>query len=208
MKRIFPVVLALIAALSLAGCGAKKESGPKPEEVFDGYIAAVKAFDLAKAEEYLAEDASPDLMLDLSNLTEQEEAVLPALKVWLSQMEVSNVQPQVSGDIATITFDFAIPDMEAAAQKAQAAVATEETIMALVNQVQAEGLTSVEAQQKRLLELILETMTNELIKAIEDPEVKMVTQSGDAELVKTKAGWKLTQMWVDLDFDFDFDLQG
>ena len=206
LKRIFPVVLALIAALCLAGCGPKAESGPKPEEVFDGYMAALKAFDFDKAKEYLAEDANPDLMLDLSNLGDKEQAILPALKVWMGRMEISNVQTQDNGSTATITFDLAMPDLQAVQKKAMAAVTSQETIMELVQKVQAEQFTSVEEREQRFVELTIETTVNKLIEAMQDPDVEMSTQSGEADLVKTQAGWKLTELRVDLNAGLNLNL--
>lgn len=206
MKRIFPVVLALIASLSLAGCGPKAESGPKPEEVFDEYIAALQAFDFEKSKEYVADGVDGDLVLDLSSLSEEQEAVVPALKAWLGRMTVSNVQPQVDGDTATITFDISIPKLESVKAKAEAAVKSQETINALVKQIRSEGLTSAEAQQTRLRELLVETTVNKLVEAIQDPAVEMETDTGKAELIKVDKSWKVSSMSLDGDFGFNLGL--
>lgn len=187
MKRILSVVLTLVLAAALTACGS---ATAQPQDVFQDYITALQQGDYQQANTYLTPDAG-----DLTQALEKAVAE-DAIKAWLSRMQVQNVQQQVNGDQATLTYELVAPDLKVVITDVWNEMMELIRSPEFVAQLPQGDEAALAAKQQEIQEMTIQ----KLIERFADPEAPIATHSGTATLVKTDDGWKISAMDVAWDF--------
>lgn len=175
-KRVgFPMVLALVLSVLLAGCGSQG-----PEAVAESFFKALTSGDwstVAKLQSSRSGAFEPP--------TKDEERIVNALT---GRMKFDLGQADIQGDEATIDVEVTMPDMERLA-----AAMMNELLPLAFSAAFSEDMT--EEQMQLLIE-------EKFVEILSDPNLAMRTHEAVVTLVKEADGWKVLSL-DGLDFGSD-----
>jgi len=185
MKRILAPLTILASLLVLAGCSL----GPKPDAVFQQYVAACQKGDFATADTLRTADTKGGISSGFN------DADIEA--AWFARVTVENYQTKIDGDQATVTFTVTAPDLGIIASTTMSNMMGTLFTTALA--------TAFETDETKLAEtdaLVENMLKSNLIAAINDKDAVMATRDGTATLVKVDGSWKIASIEVPWNFGF------
>ncbi len=175
MKKFFSLMLALIMAFSLVGCGAKEEV---PDTVVKAFCEGMKKFD-AEAMKTCVVDGSEVNMEDVSLDEETPPEISEYLVKLASEITYNITNSNVEGDAGTVTVQFSHADITPVMTAVMGEYITQAFAMAFAG-------ASDEAMDA--------LFTNLFKEKIESTETITAEKTIEFPCIKTDSGWKISEV--------------
>ena len=170
-KKLTCLILALILAFSLAGCGSEKSA---VEKVIKTYTDGARTFDLQKMAS-CADGADAGS----GSIAESSPELVEIIKSWLSEMKYSVTKTTIDGDTATVVAAYTYQDAKGLMEGAYLEYYAE-----ALERIYGGEEPDAEALNKLFIEKI-----KEVCRSTSPVEAKA---NVEFKLKKTSGGWKIT----------------